>query len=293
MKTKNRFILFTVSVVVSMGLIIPPAAHADVAPGDVILILGENLSATQKEQVLTELKVPKEAMEMVVTNAEEHQYLGNYLSNVQIGTKALSSAKIEIGEAGSGLHVETSHINWVTEDMYLNAMITAGVKDASVTITAPFDVSGTAALTGIIKAYEKSTNVKISEEQKQVANEEMVKSAELSDAIGVEETTTLMTNLKEEMAKSQPQSEEAMKTMIENKASELNIDIPADQLTGLTDLFMNMKEANINWNAVGDQLEKAKEQFTDFMNSDTTQGILSKIGEFFKGIFDAIGGWFS
>ena len=38
--------------------------------------------------------------------------------------------------------------------MYINALATAGVKDASVYVTAPFSVSGTPALTGIIKAYE-------------------------------------------------------------------------------------------------------------------------------------------
>ena len=293
MKMKKWVTCACLPLVLLFGLASAPVASADAAPGDVIVILGENLNAEQKNKVLSELTAPEDALMLTVTNPEEHQYLGGYLSKVQIGTKALSSAKITIGEPGSGLDVKTSHINWVTEDMYVNAMITAGVKDANVVITAPFDVSGTAALTGIIKAYEKSSGVKIPEEQKQVANEEMVKSAELSDSIGVKDTTTLMTSLKEEMAKEQPKTQEEMQTMIENKAKELNIAIPADQMTGLTDLFMNMKDANINWGAVGDQISQAKDKLTDFINSEEAQGIFAKIAEFFKGIIDAIMSWFS
>src|SRR5699024_9612239 len=110
-----------------------------------------------------------------VTNQEEHKYLGEYISKAQIGTKALSSSKIVIGEKDSGLKVTTHNITWVTDNMYENAMSTAGVQDAEVYVTAPFPVSGTAALTGILKAYETTMDIKIPEEQKQVANEEMVK----------------------------------------------------------------------------------------------------------------------
>ena len=100
-------------------------------------------------------------MEIYVTNQEEHKYLGSYISKAKIGTKALSSSKITIGEENSGLNVTTHNINWVSEQMYVNAMTTAGVKDADVYVTAPFTVSGTAALTGILKAYETTTQVKI------------------------------------------------------------------------------------------------------------------------------------
>ena len=45
-------------------------------------------------------------------------------------------------------------------------LITAGVKDAEIQITAPFKVSGTAALTGLMKAYETTSNKQIPEEVK-------------------------------------------------------------------------------------------------------------------------------
>ena len=61
---------------------------------------------------------------------------------------------------------DRKNINWVTDAMYTNALITAGVKDAEIQITAPFKVSGTAALTGLMKAYETASNKQIPEEVK-------------------------------------------------------------------------------------------------------------------------------
>ncbi|WP_337999883.1 DUF1002 domain-containing protein [Paenibacillus urinalis] len=293
MKLRKLTAILLIPALILLSMYIAPAASADAVEGDIIVILGEDLTAAQKEQVLADLDAPADAMTIQVTNEEEHKYLGSHMSKAQIGSKALSSAKIVIGKPGSGVSATSNHINWVTNDMYLNAMITAGVKDAHVSITAPFDVSGTAALTGIIKAYETTTNTEIPEEQKQVANEEIVKTAQLSDSIGAEETTTLMTNIKEELAQNQPETREEMQTLIINIANNLNITIPEAQLNGLVDLFMNMKDANINWNAVGDQLEQAKQQFTDFIESEQGQGILAAIKDFFVGLIEIIKGWFS
>lgn len=293
MKLRKLTAILLIPALILLSMYMAPAASADAVEGDIIVILGEDLTAAQKEQVLADLDAPADAMTIQVTNEEEHKYLGSHMSKAQIGSKALSSAKIVIGKPGSGVSATSNHINWVTNDMYLNAMITAGVKDAHVSITAPFDVSGTAALTGIIKAYETTTDTEIPEEQKQVANEEIVKTAQLSDSIGAEETTTLMTNIKEELAQNQPETREEMQTMIVNIANNLNITIPEAQLNGLVDLFMNMKDANINWNAVGDQLEQAKQQFTDFIESEQGQGILAAIKDFFVGLIEIIKGWFS
>lgn len=267
-------------------------AFADAAEGDVLLILGENLNETQKKTVLAELNPPKDALEVIVTNQEEHQYLGNYISKAQIGTKALSSATITIGKKGSGISVTTNHINWVSNDMYTNALITAGVKDATIHITAPFDVSGTAALTGLIKAYEVATDYVIPEEQKQVANEEMVKTAQLAEELGADETNSLMTNIKEEIAKQKPKTEEEVQTIVQNASEQAGITLTDAQTQSLVDLFNKIKDLNIDWNAVGEQLTLAKEKFTNFIESEQGQTLINNVKEFFTTVWDAIKGFF-
>ncbi len=111
---------------------IPKISLADAAVGDVIVTLGADLSNADRQKVLDELNVPDNATKVTVTNKEEHEYLGKYISNAQIGTRAISSSSITVEKKGSGLDVQTHNIDSITDEMYLNALMTAGVKDASI-----------------------------------------------------------------------------------------------------------------------------------------------------------------
>ncbi len=77
-----------------------------------------------------------------------------------MGTRAISSVYVEKLPEGEGITVESKNITWVTNDMYRNAIVTAGIKDAKIIVAAPFEVSGTAALTGVMKAFEDLTGEK-------------------------------------------------------------------------------------------------------------------------------------
>ena len=272
--------------------IVPIVTFADASVGDVIVTLGEDLSEEQKQTLLEEMKAPDDVMTVTVSNEEEHKYLGNYISKALIGTRALSSSSITIGEKDAGLSVETKNINWVTDEMYANALITAGVKDADIYVTAPTEVSGTAALTGLIKAYELSSDEVIPEEQKQVANEELVTTAKLSDSIGADKATELMTKIKDEIATNPPETEEDMRTMIKQTASDSGIELTQEELDGLVSLFNRMKNLDIDWDQMKSQLENARENLDEFLNKDETQSFIKKIIDFFIALIDGIKGVF-
>lgn len=289
MKLYSRFLL----VLLAISLFtFPVSALADAVAGDVIVTLGEDLTNEQKQQILNEMEVSEDIEPIYVTNKEEHEYLGNLISKAQIGTRAISSSKITIGKKGSGLNVETNHITWVSEEMYANALITAGVKDAEIYVTAPFDVSGTAALTGIIKAYEITTDIEIPEEQKRVANEEMVKTAELGDKIGMDKASELMTTIKEEIAKNPPESEEDLRALIQRIAEQLGIQLTEEELNGLVSLFNRMKNLNIDWDQVTSQLEKVRDNLGEFLNREETQSFIQRVIDFFISIIDSMKSWF-
>ncbi|WP_204465440.1 DUF1002 domain-containing protein [Shouchella xiaoxiensis] len=291
MKRKLIHLLLVSSLLI--GFLMPSVALADAVPGDVFITLGEDLTSEQKDELLNRMEVSSDVETLVVTNEEEHTYLGDYISARQIGNRALSSSKITIGESGTGIHVKSDRINWVTNEMYANALITAGVKDADVYVTAPFDVSGTAALTGLIKAYESAADIAIPEEQKEVANEEMVRTAELAETIGNKEANELIIRIKEEIATTSIESTEEMRTLIVQIAEDLNITITENQMNELTALFMKMKDLNIDWNVVSDQLDKARENLTDFMKSDEAKSFLDGIIDALKGFFNSIRNLFS
>jgi uncharacterized protein YpuA (DUF1002 family) len=287
---KKRFIT---NLLVLLLIFSPSYVFADAAEGDVIITLGENLSEEQEKQILKKLDATENTEIITVSNAEERKYLGDLIPKAQLGTRAISSSSITYTATGTGLDVETENINWVTDEMYLNALITAGVKDAKIKVVAPFQVSGTAALTGLMKAYEISSNEVIPEEVKQIANQEMVETAKLGDTIGAENAAALIAKIKEKVAENTPETDAQLRAIIEQAAKELGITLTENQIQSLIDLFNKMKELNIDWNQVGNQLEKAKEKISKFLQSEEGQGFLSKLKDFFTSLFEAIKALFS
>lgn len=283
MKTKLLALLLAVAV-----FMMPTASFADIIEGESIVTLGENLSEQQKQDLLKEMKAPKDATIITVSNAEEHKFLEGIVPKAQIGTRAISSSMITYTKPGSGLIVRSKNINSITDAMYTNALITAGVKDAEIQITAPFKVSGTAALTGLMKAYETTSNKAIPEEVKKVANEEMVQTSQLGDKIGEEKAVQLVAKIKEEIAKEQPQTTEDLRSLIKKIADQLGITLTDEQLDNLVVLFDKMKNLNIDWNQVGSQLNKAKEHVSAFLGSEEGQSFLDKVKDFFSSIIDFV-----
>jgi len=286
---KKIFVLLLLSLI----SLYPIHSFADMAEGDMIVTLGENLTETQKSNLLEEMGAPADVQIVTVTNQEEHQYLGKYIAKSLIGTKAISSSAITIAPKGAGIKVKTKNINWVTDEMYVNALITAGVKDANIYITAPISVSGTAALTGIIKAYEISADKTIPEDVKQAANEEMVETAKLGDSIGAENAAALIAKVKEEIAKNKPKNDAELRSIIEQAAKDLNVTLSDAELNSLIDFFNKLIDLNIDWNQVSDQLNKAKDQISKFLQSDEGQGFLEKLKQFFIWLIDTIKAIFS
>lgn len=271
-------------------MLFPITAHADLIAGEEIVTLGEDLSATDKEKMLNEFGVSENETEIVyVTNEEEHKYLGEFIPASQIGSNAISSAKITIGNKGDGIVVETKNINYITDDMYVNALATAGIEDAKIQISSPFQVSGTGALTGIIKAYEVQSGEKIDEDQKLVANEEMVLTSDLvKDGVNEDDATEFFRKVKERVSKENPQTDEDIRTIIQEVAKDFGITLDDQLLDKLVNLFKKIKDLNIDWDKVNDTLKSAKDKWDDFVSSEEGKGIIDAIFNFFKAIWD----WF-
>lgn len=271
-------------------MLFPITAHADLIAGEEIVTLGEDLSATDKEKMLNEFGVSENETEIVyVTNEEEHKYLGEFIPASQIGSNAISSAKITIGNKGDGIVVETKNINYITDDMYVNALATAGIEDAKIQISSPFQVSGTGALTGIVKAYEVQSGEKIDEDQKLVANEEMVLTSDLvKDGVNEDDATEFFRKVKERVSKENPQTDEDIRTIIQEVAKDFGITLDDQLLDKLVNLFKKIKDLNIDWDKVNDTLKSAKDKWDDFVSSEEGKGIIDAIINFFKAIWD----WF-
>ncbi len=149
------------SIILIFILTFSTIALADAETHEAVISLGKNLSEEQRKQMLFLFGGAKEGTKIIeVSNEEEREYLGEYIDEKLLGTRAISSVYVEKLPEGEGITVESKNITWVTNDMYRNAIVTAGIKDAKIIVAAPFEVSGTAALTGVMKAFEDLTGEK-------------------------------------------------------------------------------------------------------------------------------------
>lgn len=135
---------------------------------------------------------------------------------------------------------------------------------------------------------EISADKTIPEDVKQAANQEMVETAKLGDSIGAKNAAALIAKIKDEIAKNKPTNDQELRAIIEKAAKDLGITLTEDQLQRLMDLFNKLKDLNINWSQVSDQLHKAQNQVTKFLESDQGQSFLDKLKQFFISLIDAI-----
>lgn len=275
--------------ILSFVLILSTFVYADTSA---VVTLGTDLTEAQKDQMMDHFNVKKEdVVTLEVNNQEERKYLEGIASEAQIGTRTISSAYVELLDEDSGISVDTHNISWVTDEMYESALVTAGVKDAKIIAAAPFPVSGTGALTGILKAFEEATGQVISDEQKKVANEEVMKTGELGEEIGTDKASELIKKVKEEVVEGKIKDSEDIKRIIIEIAGDLNINLKTDQIDKISELMEKINGLNLDTEQIKNQLKDIGKKVDDVVrNNAEVQSLLEKILQAIKDFFNKIFG---
>lgn len=256
-----------------------------------VVTLGGNLTSSQKEDMLKYFGVNRQDADVIEVNIdEEKKYLSDVASSDQIGTKSISCAYVEPTTSG-GLNVSTYNISWVSSSMIKNALITAGVKNANVKAAAPFTVSGTAALTGILKGYETSSSgSKIDENKKKVANDELMTTGDIGDKIGKDKAAGLMNDIKKQVVQDKPKTEAGVKKIVENVTNNYNINLSEGDINKITSVMNKINGLNLNFGEIQGQLNGVTNQLKDKLSTPEAQGFFDKIGSAIKSFFANIFG---
>jgi len=273
-----------ISLVLAFVLMLGLGGQVFAAPvGEQRVAVGANLTSEERAKVYSYFSINEgDVEEITVTISDEKKYLESVDSS-RIGTKSMSSVYIITQKEGSGLDIELYNINWITEEIYRNALITAGITDARVIIASPVSVSGTAALTGIYKAYEDITGEKIAEEAKQVATEELVATGELADEIGSDDAAALVNELKLVIDDLKDMSDDEVRTEINKIADNNNISLTNDQVEQLLKLVRSLE--GIDLNSLTGALQSVADALGSLSSaSGTASGIWGSITNFFSGI---------
>ena len=299
--TKFRKIIsmMLTAAVVAVMVLSPVAVSADSTDedlSDTYVSLGANLSDSERATVLSLLGLTEDELQnctvVQVTNQEEHEYLDAYLSSSVIGNRAISSVKVVNKDDGNGINVETHNITYCTETMYQNALATAGLEDADVTVAGPYNVSGPAGLIGAIKAYDTMTGKDTAEESVEAATQELVTTSELGESMGDQESAeTLVGAVKDKVVSEGLDTEEEIREAIEDTADQMDISLTEDQIAKITDLMDQIKDLDLDINALKEQAKGLYDKLDSLdIDLSSAQGFFSKIGEFFNNLWERIFG---
>lgn len=293
MKKMISFILI-LTMVLSMGAV----AYADTTeePTQSRAAIGADLTEEQVAAVYNLFGVKRgDVVELKVTNAEEREYLEGYVDSAIIGTRSISCVYVELLGEGAGMDVTTSNITWCTAEMYISALATAGVTDAKVVVAAPFEVSGTAALTGVYKAYEDMTGKKLDDLAKLVSTQELTITGELANEIGSMDSTAIVNDLKLMLTETQNMSDEEIKQQIVQIAGRYNVSLTDKQIQQLISLCRSLEgldteSLRARVEEVQSTLQKvsdAKTRVVGFV--EQVKKVVTSIKSFFEKIGDIIG----
>ncbi len=257
--------------------------------GESRVVIGANLTESDRSTVYSTFGIqPGSVPELTVTNAEERTYLEGNVDSSVIGSKSISCVYIETLDEGSGLDISCSNISWCTKEMYINALVTAGINDAKVIVTAPYSVSGTAALTGVYKAYEDITGTQLDETAKLTGTQELVVTAELADTVGNMDAVTIVNELKSILDQTRDMTDEELREQILQIAEDNNVTLSDSEINSLISLCRSLEK--LSFADLKSRVEQAQNMIAGLSKAS---GVANKLGTGLKSFFTAVTNFFS
>ena len=178
----------------------PAALAAPPACPDHVVVLGADLTMAHRAEVARRLgHLPSgRAVYLTESLADEKAQAAGLIPPETLGVVAISSARLTRLPPGRGLTVHTDRsITLDTAGLYANALLTAGLSDADVQVTAPLAAPalGTTALLGLLRAAREAC-VPLSGERGRLAIRELVFTTHVADAYGATAAADLMARAK-------------------------------------------------------------------------------------------------
>lgn len=274
-----------VASVVLTGALIAGNINLSFADGIRVVTLGANLNKEQREVMLNFFGVKEdEVLLLEVNNQEEREYLEGIATEAQLGKKTFSCSYVEPTKEGSGINVKLANLSWLTPSMISSVLSTAGVTDANVIVAANFKVSGTGALTGILKGLEDAYGISLDEEKKEIASEELIITGNLGEDIGADKATGIINDIKIDIIKNNTRDTVQIAETINNITNNYNISLNSEQHKDIENLMTKISKQDYDYKAMKHTLNDIKKTINEKLES---------IGEGVdKGFFDTIKDWF-
>lgn len=267
-----------------------------------VVTLGADLTKDQKTKMFEYFGVSEDEVVVIeVNNKEEREYLEGIATEAEIGTHTYSCSYIMPTDEDV-INVKTANLTWVSTSMIANTLVTAGIKGCDVVAAAPFEVSGTGALTGIIKSYESATDETLDEEKKELAMEELYETGELADAIGKDEAAAVMNETKSQVIEDGEVDEDKIRDILNEVSEYYDVTIPEENAKQVVSLMSKIGGEKYDYSAIEGTMDYLQDKIVEDLGTVSeslkdkiakdNEGIFEKIGNFFAGIVKAIANFF-
>lgn len=288
-----------------------------------VTIYGAGLENSPDKEKMTELLGTKDSDVIDYVYGNDTEKYINYRYDDSI---LFSSIRImEKNSGGLTIDIDETYgkITQISPETYQNALITAGVTDADVTIAAPHDVTGESALTGIYKAYEvqgESLNPEYTKNAQDELNtiSDITSENEGKDGYSESQLNKAITEIKitiiNQINDGKDLTEDDVRQIVDEKLKDNGLQdvITDNQKNQIINIiiqiknsgFFNEDSANKILDSSKDLLNQikdsgafkdAKEQaknlgndIKDFSQSEEGQGLIESIKSFFRSLIDSI-----
>ncbi|RGD65239.1 DUF1002 domain-containing protein [Lachnospiraceae bacterium OF09-6] len=223
-----------------------------------VVTLGADLTQDQQNTMLKYFGVSADTVDIIyINNNDEREHLGSYVPLEQIGTKTFSCALVAPTTKG-GIQVKTANLSWVTCNMIASTLSTSGVTNCQVVAASPFEVSGTGALTGVIMAYETASDVTLDEEKKDLANEELVTTGNLADAVGQSKATAVINETKLQVIENNVTDIGEINNIVNNVSNNYDVTMSQDQSDEIAALMQKIAQQDYDITQLKATLERVQ-----------------------------------
>ena len=276
MKNKNRFLAVLCSALMATASLPAVALQPVMADASKVVSIGNDLTDAQKKTMMKYFGISgdKSVQEITVTNKDEVSHLSGYIPLEQIGTRTVSCAYIKPTESG-GIKVRTANLQYVTANMIASTLADLGIKNCEVVSACPFQVSGTGALTGVMRAYEKATGTVINKDKKDIATQEVVITKDIAKDIGTAQAENIVNQAKTEVVQNNVTNKTDIQNTVTNIINNNNVNITEQQIDNIVDLVEDVANQDYddsyvkNLEEIGDNIKQELEAIKNDKKEDT------------------------
>ncbi len=217
-----------------------------------------------------------------------------------------SSAYVKLTDQG-GINVSSKNVSLVTNEMFANALITSGILNCEVIVSAPFMVTGESALAGILAGAEEIMGESLSEENKIVAKEEIDTTLEIADEIlnnpdneinSSSDSSTvasgIINDIKQQVIKDSPNSTQ-IEQIIVNVTNNYGVELSEESTERIANLMEDVNKLDIDYNDIKETMKNIGDSISESLKEAGVKlkesGLLEKIGNWFVDLVRGVGEW--